>query len=94
MTRPAVNVEMSVAFDAVDDTFDWWMRQYDREPDGQFLDIARQLQPYVTTAMFDQWRSQFEHPKGESVVVVNLRGHAPEGVCERHGRPAAPGYCA
>lgn len=93
--RPPIVIDMRVPFEQVDDTFDWWMGQYDKNPDGQFYDIARQLQPHVTVACFERWRREFEHPKGETVIVVAFRGpDGPrEGNCKKHNQPIAAGYC-
>jgi hypothetical protein len=95
--RDPIVITIEVPFHEVDETFDWWMRQYDRDPDGQYLFFARQLQPYVTVERFETWRWQFEHPKGESVVVILGQSHSsrpdPYETCAQHNRPAEPGYC-
>ena len=96
MARQPIVIDMRVPFEEADDAFDWWMRQYGRDPDGQFYDIARQLQPHVTVACFTRWRREFEHPKGTSVVVVAIgssKDGPREGFCQKHGQPIAAGYC-
>lgn len=93
--REPIVIDMRVPFEEVDDSFEWWMDQYDKNPDGQFYEIARQLQPHVSVACFERWRREFEHPKGMSVIVVIGRttdGPA-EGNCQKHNRPIAAGYC-
>lgn len=95
MSRDPVVITLVVPFHDVDESFGWWMHQYERDPDGQFLEVARQLKPSVTTATYFVFQPQFEHPKGEVDFIISFGDRAPDPqtICLQHSRPVALGYC-